>query len=87
MRLQMSETSPAPEPTRGGMSLADELIKRLLDQRRVLLTGEVTDELAHSICAQLLVCASEAAPDEPVVLLINSPGGSVDAGFAIYDTM
>jgi ATP-dependent Clp protease protease subunit len=88
MRLQMPEpTTPIPDPSRGVMSLADELIKRLLDQRRVLLTGEVTDELAHSICAQLLVCADASGPDEPVVLLINSPGGSVDAGFAIYDTM
>src|SRR3954452_1112559 len=69
------------------MTLADEITKKLLDDRRVLLTGEVTDELAHSVCGQLLVSGTEADADHPVVLMINSPGGSVDAGFGIYDTM
>jgi ATP-dependent Clp protease protease subunit len=69
------------------MTLEDEITKKLLDQRRVLLTGEVTDELAHSVCAQLLVAGAEADAEHPVVLMINSPGGSVDAGFGIYDTM
>src|SRR5882724_1901017 len=85
MQLQM-EAQEAP-PTANQNTLETEIVKMLLDQRRVMLTGEVTDGLAHVVCAQLLVCAQRADADHPVVLMINSPGGSVDAGFAIYDTM
>ena len=53
----------------------------------MLLTGEIDDALAALVCAQLLVLASDDTCRDPVVLMINSPGGSVDAGFAIYDTM
>jgi len=85
MQLQMEaqEAQPAANQT----TIETEVVKMLLDQRRVMLTGEVTDALAHIVCAQLLVCAQRADADHPVVLMINSPGGSVDAGFAIYDTM
>ncbi len=78
--------APAPPAT---TTFADELGRILLRRRYVLLTGEIDDTLAALVCGQLLVLAtgSDAASHEPVVLLINSPGGSVDAGFAIYDTM
>jgi ATP-dependent Clp protease protease subunit len=62
------------------------IVRRLLDHRTVLLCGPVTDDLAHEIMAQLLVLdAADSA--KPIRVYINSPGGSVDAGFAIYDMM
>lgn len=56
-----------------------------LEDRIIHLVGEVTDEMAASIVAQLLHLASQG--DEDIHLYINSPGGSVSAGMAIYDTM
>ncbi len=62
------------------------LLKYLFDARAVILTGAVSDELSAKIVAQLL--AMDAADSEkPIRVYINSPGGSVDAGFAIYDVM
>ena len=63
----------------------DQLFRRMLDQRRVMLTGSIDGKLAERVCAQLLVLESDA--DTPVTLYLHSPGGEVDAGFAIYDTM
>lgn len=64
----------------------DTLAHRMLDQRRVMLTGPIDGKLADRICAQLLVL--EADDDRtPLTLYLHSPGGEVDAGFAIYDTM
>ena len=63
----------------------DQLFRRMLDQRRVMLTGAIDGKLAERVCAQLLVL--EADGDAPVTLYLHSPGGEVDAGFAIYDTM
>jgi ATP-dependent Clp protease protease subunit len=57
----------------------------MLSSRRVMLTGEINDSSASTICSQLLVLEAEA--DDPIGLYINSPGGAVDSGFAIYDTM
>lgn len=51
--------------------------------RSVMLTGEITKESADQVVRQLLVLDSES--DEPITVYINSPGGDVDAGFAIYD--
>ena len=62
------------------------IIRRLLDHRTVLLCGPVTDDLAREIMAQLLVLDS-ADTVKPIRVYVNSPGGSVDAGFAIYDMM
>jgi ATP-dependent Clp protease protease subunit len=61
-------------------------VQRLLDERIVFLGSEVTDEVANDICAQLLLLDS-IAPERDIFLYINSPGGSVTAGMAIYDTM
>jgi ATP-dependent Clp protease protease subunit len=60
--------------------------RRLLEARIVMLGGEIDDRLAQQVCAQLLVLEADNA-DAPITLYINSPGGSVDAGFSIYDTM
>jgi ATP-dependent Clp protease protease subunit len=69
----------------GPVTFADDLLKRLLNTRRILLTGPIDDRLAAEVCAQMLVL--DADGDRAISLYINSPGGAVDAGFAIYDTM
>ena len=63
-----------------------DIYSRLLRDRIVFLSGEVNDESANLVIAQLLFLESEN-PDKDISLYINSPGGSVSAGFAIYDTM
>jgi ATP-dependent Clp protease protease subunit len=68
------------------LQMADEVAKRLLARRRVMLVGPIDPNTATLLCSQLLVLDAED-PAKPVVLYINSPGGSVDDGFAIYDTM
>ncbi|MEJ7742242.1 MAG: ATP-dependent Clp protease proteolytic subunit [Nocardioidaceae bacterium] len=69
-----------------GANLDDHIYQRLLRERIVFLGSEVTDQNANAICAQMLLLNAED-PDSDVFLYINSPGGSVDAGMAIYDTM
>lgn len=65
---------------------AFDIYSRLLKERIVFLVGPVTDQSANLIVAQLLFLESEN-PDKEISLYINSPGGSVYAGLAIYDTM
>jgi ATP-dependent Clp protease protease subunit len=67
-------------------NLDDSVYNRLLKERIILLGSEVNDQVANRICAQLLLLAAED-PDREINLWINSPGGSVTAGMAIYDTM
>jgi ATP-dependent Clp protease protease subunit len=69
-----------------GYGLDDHIYQRLLRERIVFLGSEVRDQNANAICAQLLLLSAED-PDADIFLHINSPGGSVDAGMAIYDTM
>jgi ATP-dependent Clp protease protease subunit len=64
----------------------DDIFSRLLKERIILLAGPVNDPLSTSIVAQLLLLESQN-PTAPINLYINSPGGSVTAGLAIYDTM
>ena len=66
--------------------LDDHIYNRLLKERIIFLGSDVRDENANAICAQLLLLAAED-PDKDIWLYINSPGGSVTAGMAIYDTM
>ncbi len=66
--------------------LDDHIYQRLLKERIVFLGSEVKDQNANAICAQMLLLNAED-PTRDVFLYINSPGGSVDAGMAIYDTM
>lgn len=68
------------------MGLDDSVFDRLLRERIVFLGTEVTDEVANRITAQLLLLAAEDA-ERDITFYINSPGGSVTAGMAIYDTM
>jgi ATP-dependent Clp protease, protease subunit len=65
---------------------ANDVYSRLLKERIVFLGTQVDDSASNLICAQLLLLQSED-PDRDVYLYINSPGGSVSAGMAIYDTM
>ncbi len=63
-----------------------DLWSRLLEDRIVFVTGEIDDVLANAVVAQLIYLEAKD-PDKDICLYINSPGGSVTAGFAIYDTM
>lgn len=62
-----------------------DIYSRLLKNRIIFIGGEITDQLANSVIAQILFLASQS--DEDISIYINSPGGSVSAGLAIYDTM
>jgi ATP-dependent Clp protease protease subunit len=72
--------------TSGRGERAYDIYSRLLKERVVFLVGEVNDQTANLVIAQLLFLESEN-PDKDISLYINSPGGSVSAGLAIYDTM
>jgi len=78
----------APMNAAGGASAPfdDFLYQRLLRERIIFLANEVADPMANAICAQMLLLAAED-PHKDIYLYINSPGGSVSAGMAIYDTM
>ena len=67
-------------------AMDDQLITRLLYQRIIVLGSEVDDRVANRLCAQLLLLSAEDARAD-ISMYINSPGGSVSAGLAIYDTM
>ena len=66
--------------------MTDSIYNRLLKERIIWLGSEVRDDNANAICAQMLLLAAED-PERDIYLYINSPGGSVTAGMAIYDTM
>jgi ATP-dependent Clp protease protease subunit len=70
----------------GQPSFDDQVFQQLLRERIVFLGTEVTDESANRICAQILLLAAEDS-ERDIHLYINSPGGSVSAGMAVYDTM
>jgi ATP-dependent Clp protease protease subunit len=81
MASQSSITSAA---AMGGLD--DNVYDRLLRERIIFLGAVVEDKMANAICAQMLLIAAED-PEKDIYLYINSPGGSVSAGMAIYDTM
>ena len=78
--------SPALRSPGGDMGLDAQVFNRLLKERIIFLGAPVMDEMANAICAQLLLLAAED-PERDIFLYINSPGGSISAGMAIYDTM
>ncbi|HTS99598.1 MAG TPA: ATP-dependent Clp protease proteolytic subunit [Streptosporangiaceae bacterium] len=80
MLTAVAETAPASG------TLDEQLATRLLYQRIIVLGAEVDDKIANRLCAQLLLLSAED-PRGDISLYINSPGGSVTAGLAIYDTM
>jgi len=81
-----SSASPVMADTQSGLGLDDHIYNRLLRERIIWLGSDVRDDNANIICAQLMLLAAED-PDKDIWLYINSPGGSVTAGMAIYDTM
>ncbi|MEO6472649.1 MAG: ATP-dependent Clp protease proteolytic subunit [Aeromicrobium sp.] len=70
----------------GPSDLDGHIYQRLLKERIIFLGSEVRDSNSNAICAQMLLLSAED-PETDIFLYINSPGGSVDSGMAIYDTM
>jgi len=75
-----------PVALEGGFDSRSDIFVRLLKSRVIMLGTDVNDEIANQVCAQLLFLEGED-PKADIWLYINSPGGSVTAGMAIYDTM
>merc|ERR1712183_1069723 len=89
-RRKNPDEAPPPAPVRMPVIDTDggqmDVLSRLLKDRILLLGQSVDDEVANVLVAQMLYLANED-PDKDITLYINSPGGSVSAGMAIYDTM
>jgi ATP-dependent Clp protease protease subunit len=83
---QMTAMPPMPHAQQSMGSPTSEIFNRLLKDRIIILGTDVNDDIANIICAQMLFLEGED-PDKEIWLYINSPGGSVSAGMAIYDTM
>ena len=87
MTSSASQSLPAlPNALDAGVDPRTDIFMRLLKNRVVMLGTDVNDDIANQICAQLLYLEGED-PNADIWLYINSPGGSVTAGMAIYDTM
>ena len=82
----MSDLLPCVVAQTGPLDAAADIYGRLLKERIIFLGTQVDDTSANLICAQLLVLAADDATKD-ISLYINSPGGSIDAGLAIYDAM
>ncbi|MFK3694024.1 ATP-dependent Clp protease proteolytic subunit [Serratia bockelmannii] len=85
MREKMMLVPMVVEQTSRGERSFD-IYSRLLRDRIVFLNGEVNDDVAEMLCAQLVFLEAEN-PEKPIHLYINSPGGAITSGLAIYDTM
>src|SRR3712207_5136254 len=81
-----SANAPFLQAGNGHASLHDAVFDRLLRERIVFLGSQVDDDIANQICAQMLLLSADD-PRRDIHLYINSPGGSVSAGMAIFDTM
>lgn len=79
-------SSPSMAGAAAGLNLSDSVYERLLKERIIFLGSQVDDEIANKLCAQILLLSAED-PTRDIHMYINSPGGSVTAGMAIYDTM
>jgi ATP-dependent Clp protease, protease subunit len=82
----MSNLVPIVVEKENGNERSYDIFSRLLKDRIIMLEGEIGDHMSGLICAQLLFLESQN-PDKDIYLYINSPGGVVTAGMAIYDTM
>ena len=78
--------APAMRTASAGLNLTDSVYERLLRERIIVLGSQVEENIANQICAQLLLLSAEDA-EQDIRIYINSPGGSVTAVMAIYDTM
>ena len=79
-------TDLSPQLLEPGIDPRADIFNRLLRNRVIMLGAPVDDEIANQVCAQLLYLEGED-PNQDIWLYVNSPGGSVTAGMAIYDTM
>ncbi|AEF39540.1 ATP-dependent Clp protease protease subunit [Hoyosella altamirensis] len=86
MTVQIPAQNPEMRTTSYGMNLSDSVFERLLQERIIFLGSQVDDEIANKLCAQILLLSAED-PTRDISLYINSPGGSVTSGMAIFDTM
>ena len=82
MNIFCSENEEEEKKEKAGQ---DPLTEKFLKTRQILLSGEINEELADKIVRQILIL--EADNDKPIYIYIDSPGGDVDAGFAIFDTI
>jgi ATP-dependent Clp protease protease subunit len=82
----MTDRIDSPVALDGGFDPRSDVFNRLMKNRVIMLGSDVNDEIANQLCAQLLYLEGED-PNADIWLYINSPGGSVTAGMAIYDTM
>ncbi len=80
------KSGPVMTSATAGLNLSDSVYERLLRDRIIFLGTQVDDDIANKLCAQILLLTAED-PNRDISLYINSPGGSVTAGMAIYDTM
>lgn len=80
------QQSPVMTSAASGLNLSDSVYERLLQNRIIFLGTQVDDDIANKLCAQILLLSAED-PTRDIALYINSPGGSVTAGMAIFDTM
>jgi len=83
IRVRPRADGEEEDNTREKMSFPDPLAERFLKTRTILLSGEVNKEMAEKVVSRLLLLESQS--EEPVRILIDSPGGDVDAGYAIFD--
>lgn len=83
---QMSSPAESRTPQQNNMGFDDSVYQRLLRERIIFLGSTVEDSIANALSAQMLLLAAEE-PTKDIYLYINSPGGSVSAGMALYDTM
>ncbi len=79
-------SNPTMRAGMAGLNLNDSVYSRLLESRIIFLGSEVNDDIANQLCAQMLLLSAED-PTKDINLYINSPGGSISAGMAIFDTM
>src|SRR5574344_1095568 len=86
MNENMNSIVPTVVERSGNVERSYDIFSRLLKDRIIFVDGEIRDENADMVVAQLLFLESEN-PDKDISMYINSPGGSVTAGLAIYDTM
>ncbi len=84
--LEVPGLTVARGPQQGAPGFDDSVYQRLLRERIIFLGSQVEDSMANAICAQMLLLSAED-PNSDISIYINSPGGSVSAGMAIYDTM
>ncbi|MQY26486.1 ATP-dependent Clp protease proteolytic subunit 1 [Nocardia sp. RB56] len=84
--MTINQAGPVMTSATAGLNLSDSVYERLLRDRIIFLGTQVDDDIANKLCAQILLLAAED-PSREISLYINSPGGSVTAGMAIYDTM